>query len=195
MVFKGSWVGTKPAGNRRAFARKSETEKAMIENLKALYYDQLRDLYSAETQLIDALPKMVEKATDADLKEAFSDHLQETRRHKERLVEICRRHGISPEGEVCDAMKGLVKEAEKHGGETEAGAVRDAVLIASANRVEHYEIAGYGTAKTYADVLGFDDDVKQLDETLDEESKADKLVTKIATGGLLRDGVNEAAVH
>ncbi|GAA5481251.1 ferritin-like domain-containing protein [Haloferula sargassicola] len=166
----------------------------MIEDLKALYFDQLRDLYSAETQLIEALPKMVLKASNSDLKDAFSDHLEETRGQKSRLEEICARHGIAPEGETCDAMKGLVKEAEKHGEETPGGPVRDAVLIASANRVEHYEIAGYGTAKCYADILGFDEDVKQLDETLDQEGAADKKLTKLATGKLLRDGINEEAL-
>ena len=166
----------------------------MIQDLKALYYDQLRDLYSAETQLLEALPKMVRNATDADLKEAFASHLEETRGQKARLEEICARHGIAPEGETCDAMKGLIKEAEKHAEETVAGPVRDAVLIASANRVEHYEIAGYGTAKCYADILDFSEDKKQLDETLDQESDADKKITKIATGRLLRDGINEEAL-
>ncbi|MBB5350862.1 ferritin-like metal-binding protein YciE [Haloferula luteola] len=166
----------------------------MIENLKSLYFDQLRDLYSAETQMIEALPKMMAQASHPDLKDAFSDHLEETRGQRSRLEKICARHGIQPAGETCDAMKGLVKEAEKHGNETLPGSVRDAVLIAAANRVEHYEIAGYGTAKCYADVLGFDEDVKLLDETLEQEGAADKKLTKIATGGLFHDGVNEAAL-
>ena len=167
----------------------------MINNLEEVYYDQIRDLHSAETQLLEALPKMAQKASNNDLREAFESHLHETRRQKERLEDICRKHNISPEGETCEAMRGLVKEAEKHCAETTAGEVRDAVLIASANRVEHYEIAGYGSAKAFAKVLGFTDDAKILDETLDEESAADDKLTKIATGGLIGTGVNEAAVH
>lgn len=167
----------------------------MINNLEQLYHDQLRDLYSAETQLIEALPQMADHAADNELKEAFSMHLKETREHRDRLQQICRRHGIEPEGEECDAMRGLIKEAKKHVGETTTGNVRDAVLIASANRVEHYEIAGYGVARSFATALGFDDDVDLLEKTLEEESEADSKVTKIATGGLFKAGVNEAAVH
>lgn len=167
----------------------------MITNLEELYHDQIRDLYSAETQLIEALPEMAEHASDRDLKEAFTLHLKETREHRDRLQQLCRRHGVAPEGEECEAMRGLIKEARKHVGETTTGNVRDAVLVASANRVEHYEIAGYGVAKSFASALGFDDDAEMLDKTLDEESEADKKVTKIATGGLFSAGVNEAAIH
>ena len=167
----------------------------MIQDLNALYQDQIRDIHNAETQLIDALPKMAEAATDEDLRKAFQDHLEETRQQRERLEKIAASHGFSPEGETCDAMRGLIKEGEKHKGDTSGGAVRDAVLIAAANRVEHYEIAAYGVARTFAKVLGFDDDVSLLDESLDEESAADSKVTKIATGGLLGSGVNEAAAN
>lgn len=167
----------------------------MINNLEQLYHDQLRDLFSAEQQLIEALPEMADHATDHDLKEAFSHHLKETRQQRDRLQQICSRHGIAPEGEDCDAMRGLVKEAKKHVSETEAGSVRDAVLVASANRVEHYEIAGYGVARSFAKALGFDDDADLLDKTLEEESEADSKLTKLATGGLFSAGVNEAAMR
>lgn len=165
----------------------------MITDLKQLYFDQLRDIYSAESQLLRALPKMRDAATCKDLKEAFASHLDETRHQMERLLEICRSHNISPDGEQCDAMKGLIKEGDKHVEDTLAGDVRDAVIIASANRVEHYEIAAYGVARAFAGVLDFPDDVKLLDESLDEESNADKAITKIATGGLFSSGVNAAA--
>lgn len=167
----------------------------MITNLEQLYYDQIRDLYSAETQLITALPEMAANATNKELKEAFEMHLEETRTQRGRLEKICARHGMTPEGEECDAMRGLVKEAKKHVSDTTPGDVRDAVLIASANRVEHYEIAAYGVAKTFAKCLGFSEDASLLDESLDEESAADDKITKIATGGLFTSGVNQAAVR
>ena len=167
----------------------------MINNLQQLYQDQLRDLYSAETQLIAALPEMVSNATDQDLKNAFSKHLEETREHRERLVRICADLGVDPAGEDCDAMRGLIKEAKKHLSSTAAGDVRDAVLIASANRVEHYEIAGYGVAKAFADALGYDEASNLLDKTLQEEGHADHTLTKIATGGLFSRGVNQEAIH
>ncbi|MFC7337456.1 ferritin-like domain-containing protein [Haloferula chungangensis] len=165
----------------------------MITNLHQLYHDQIRDLYSAENQLLEALPEMVRAATDNDLREAFQSHLEETRGHVDRLKTICSAHGIAPEGETCEAMKGLIKEGKKHLEATQAGPVRDAVLIASGNRVEHYEIAGYGVAKAFASVLGLDDDEKLLDDTIEEEGSADKKLTKLATGGMLSSGINEAA--
>ena len=165
----------------------------MIRNLEQLYHEQIRDLYSAETQLIAALPTMVDNATNEDLRMALSDHLAETRDQLDRLIEICDSHGIECEGEECEAMKGLIREATKHLQNTEPGEVRDAVIIASANRVEHYEIAAYGVAKTFAEVLGFDDAAALLDESLEEEATADDTITQIATGGIFTTGVNEAA--
>lgn len=167
----------------------------MITNLEELYCDQLRDLYSAETQLIAALPEMASAASNQDLREGFTKHLEETREHRVRLDLICARRGIDPEGEDCDAMRGLIKEARKHVGETLGGEVRDAVLIASANRVEHYEIAAYGVTRAFANALGYEDDAKLLGESLDEEADTDEALTKIATGGLFGSGVNVAAIH
>ncbi len=167
----------------------------MITNLEELYRDQLRDLYSAETQLITALPEMAVAASNSDLREGFVKHLEETREQRVRLEKICARRGIDPEGEECDAMRGLIKEAKKHVDETLTGEVRDAVLIASANRVEHYEIAAYGVTRAFAKALGYDDDAELLSDSLDEESATDEALTKIATGGLFGSGVNEAAIH
>jgi len=182
-------------GRSRPWHEACDVENAMINNLTELYYDQLRDLYSAETQMIQNLPGMVQAATDQRLKEAFSSHLEETRKQKSRLEQICSRHGISPVGEECQAMNGLAKEAKSDAEKTLPGSVRDAVLIAAANRIEHYEIAGYGVARAFADCLEFSDDVDQLTETLDEEGAADRTITEIATGSLFRHGVNEAAVR
>jgi ferritin-like metal-binding protein YciE len=112
-----------------------------------------------------------------------------------RLDRIFHRHGITADNVVCDAMKGLIKEAKKHLTETTPGDVRDAVLIASANRIEHYEIAGYGVAKAFASTLGFGDNADILDERLQEEGKVDEEITKIATCGIFRSGINAAASH
>ena len=172
-----------------------EPEPIMITNLEQLYFDQLRDIYSAEKQLIASLPEMAANASNEELRDAFNHHLQETKDQQSRLKTICDRHGISPDCEDCEAMRGLIKEAAKHVTATTPGNVRDAVLIASANRVEHYEIAAYGVAKAFADCLGFDDDVALLDESIEEEGAADETITRIATGGLFRSGVNVAALH
>ncbi|MES2925024.1 MAG: ferritin-like domain-containing protein [Verrucomicrobiota bacterium] len=167
----------------------------MISNLEDLYYDQLRDLHSAETQLIAALPGMVSNSSDEDLRKAFAHHLEETKGHLARITRICADHDIEPGGEECDAMKGLIKEAKKHLAEVEPGVVRDAVLIACANRVEHYEIAAYGVARAFASALGYDDAADLLGETLDEEAAADATITKIATGGIFANGINEEAIR
>jgi ferritin-like metal-binding protein YciE len=166
----------------------------MINNLEELYYDQVRDLHSAETQLVSALPELASSASNSELRSLFSKHLDETRGHVARLTEIAGRHGFSCNGVTCEAMRGLISEARKHASEAAPGSVRDAVLIASANRVEHYEIAGYGVAKAFANCLGFSEDADDLDATLDEESDADKAITKLATGGLFGSGVNKEAV-
>lgn len=167
----------------------------MISNLQQLYQDQLRDIYSAETQLITALPEMAANATDSALREAFSNHLEETHNQRERLVKICEGLGIDPVGEECEAMRGLIREAKKHITDSTPGDVRDAVLIASANRVEHYEIAAYGVARAFAEALGYDEAVDLLNESIHEEGEADRILTRIATGGLFSRGVNQEAIH
>jgi ferritin-like metal-binding protein YciE len=167
----------------------------MINNLEELYYDQIRDLRNAETQLVNSLPEMASSASSPVLRDAFNMHLEETRHHVERLDAILQRHGLTRDGVTCEAMRGLIEEAKKHVSETQPGNVRDAVLIASANRVEHYEIAGYGVAKTFAKCLGFEEDFDYLEATLDEEAAADEKLTKIATGGVFGSGVNESAMN
>jgi ferritin-like metal-binding protein YciE len=151
-----------------------------IENLNDLYVEQLRDIYSAETQLTEALPKMVEKSSNPRLRKAFERHLEETRGHRKSIEQLFEKLDESPDGETCKAMKGLVKEAEDLIKEISDDATRDAGMIASAQRVEHYEIAAYGTVRSYAEKLGREDDVKILDRILDNEKETDKLLTDIA---------------
>ncbi|CAN5249902.1 ferritin-like domain-containing protein [soil metagenome] len=148
--------------------------------LQDLFEEQLKDLYSAETQLIAALPKMADKASTPQLKRAFSDHLEETKQHKERVERACKTAGIEPGGHTCKAMKGLVAEGEEWMKEDADDDVMDAGLIAAAQRVEHYEIAAYGTVCTFADVLGHSDIKASLGKTLDEEKAADNLLSQIA---------------
>lgn len=166
-----------------------------LDSLHSLFVHELKDLYSAETQLLEALPKMERAATHGTLKAAFREHLEETRGHVERLEQICNELGISPAGEHCEAMEGLITEGEELINAPGDPDTRDAALISAAQRVEHYEIAAYGTARTFAKRLDFGDAAKLLDKTLDEESAADSKLTKIATGGIFTNGVNKAAQH
>jgi ferritin-like metal-binding protein YciE len=151
-----------------------------LESVNDLFLAELRDLYNAENQLVEALPKMAEAASSTELKKAFTHHLEETKKHVTRLGEIFKELKEDPKGETCEAMKGLVKEGEEfiHAkGEPE---VRDAGLIGAAQRVEHYEMAGYGTARTLAQRLGFQDCAQILETTLKEEKAADEKLTTVA---------------
>ena len=163
-----------------------------LATLNDVFVEQIEDLYSAETQLVTALPKMASAASDEKLQKAIETHLDQTRGHVERLKQIKQDLGITG-SQKCKGMEGLIAEGEEVLGESGSGPSKDAAIIAAAQRVEHYEIAAYGTARTLADELGYDDAQKLLDETLGEESQADELLTKIATGGLLRSGVNAQA--
>lgn len=155
-----------------------------MKDLKELFEHQLKDLYSAESQLLKALPKMVKSAHDEKLKKAFEDHFEETKEHKHRLEMICKELNISPKGETCKAMKGLIEEAEDFLKEDASEEVRDAGLIADAQRVEHYEISGYGTVVRYAKELEHPEIAKKLQKTLDEEYNADNKLDKLAEGRL-----------
>lgn len=166
-----------------------------LNSLHDLYVEQLRDLYSAETQLIDALPQMASTASDSGLREAFNQHLIETRNQVDRLQRIFTRMNTTPDGVNCEAMKGLIKEGQEIIREPGDPTVKDAALIAAAQRIEHYEIAGYGSVRTYADVLGYSDDKSLLQDTLDEEGNADDKLTNLAKGGLLSKGINQQAVR
>ena len=165
-----------------------------LQTLRDLFVEQLRDLHSAETQLVEALPTMAAAATHDELRQAFEHHLEETRDHVARLDEIFGMLGVSHSGHECKGMKGLIEEGREFVTMQAADtAVRDAGLIAAAQRVEHYEISGYGTAKTLAGHLDLGEAKDLLDRTLDEEANADKLLTKIATGGTFKSGINQEA--
>ena len=163
-----------------------------LQTLQQLFEHEISDLYSAENQLVQALPKLAAAATNDELREAFQHHLEETRDHLRRLEEIRGELGITST-EECKGMRGLIQEGEETVNAGGDPVVKDAALIAAAQRVEHYEIAAYGTARTLADELDLDDAEDLLDQTLDEESNADKLLTKIATGGFLKAGINQQA--
>ncbi len=151
-----------------------------ITNLREAYIEQLRDLYSAETQLTKALPKMAKAATTPDLKQGFEEHLEQTKGHVNRLEQIFEKLDEKPTGKKCKAMEGLVKEGAETISEDAEDAVHDAMLIAAAQRVEHYEIAGYGTVVKWAELLGEDEAQKLLEETLQEEKDTDEKLTEAA---------------
>jgi ferritin-like metal-binding protein YciE len=163
-----------------------------LNTLKDLFEHELADLHDAETQLVEALPKMAQAASNDELRSAFEHHLNETRDHVRRLEEIRAQIGSSMT-EQCDGMRGLIKEGDEIVTAEGDPTVKDAALISAAQRVEHYELAAYGTARTLAGELDLEDAKDLLDQTLEEESDADKLLTKIATGGMLKTGINEQA--
>jgi ferritin-like metal-binding protein YciE len=165
-----------------------------MRTLNDLFEHEIADLYSAEKQLVEALPKMAKAATHDKLRSAFEHHLDETRDHVQRLEEIRGSLGSSMT-ETCEGMKGLIAEGEEIVDAKGDSAVKDAALIGAAQRAEHYEIAAYGTARTLADELGLGEAKDLLDQTLDEESNADTLLTKIATGGMMKEGVNQRAAR
>jgi len=151
-----------------------------MESLHQLYVSELKDLYSAEKQMVKALPKMVKNATNPELREAFSNHLDETVGHVERLDKIFQMLGEKAGGKKCKGMEGLIEEAKELLEEDASAEVLDAGLISKAQHVEHYEMAGYGTVRTYAEQLGLTDQAKLLQKTLDEEGNANELLTQIA---------------
>lgn len=161
-----------------------------MDSLRDLFVDELKDLYSAENQLLKALPKMAKKATSSDLKKAFTDHLEQTRTHVARLEKVIGSLGEKPTGKTCKAMKGLVEEGKEVIEEDGNDAVIDAALIGAAQRVEHYEMAGYGCVRTFANLLGESEAANTLQMTLDEEHHADRLLTEIAEGMVNPDAEN-----
>ena len=153
----------------------------MPENsLQQLYVEQLKDLYNAETQLVKALPKMAKAAKSEALREGFEQHLEQTRGHVQRLEQIFEAMEESPKGRKCAGMQGLVKEGEEVVDENSDSEALDAGLIAAAQRVEHYEIAGYGSVRTFAELLGEAEAVDLLQQTLNEEKETDEKLTEIA---------------
>ena len=150
------------------------------ENLQELFVEELRDIYDAEKQLTKALPKMAKAAESEALRAAFEEHLEITRMHVERAEEVFKVLGVAARGKPCAGMKGLIEEGSEKIEELEKGSTLDAALIASAQKVEHYEIATYGTLATFADVLNLQEAKDLLGQTLEEEKEADEKLTGIA---------------
>lgn len=157
------------------------------ESLQDLYFHQLKDLYSAEKQILRALPKVAKHASSASLRDGIEQHREETGKQVERLDQIFERHGKSPRGAKCKGIEGILEEMEDWIMEDAGPEVMDAGIIAHAQSVEHYEIAGYGAVRTYAGLLGFEEDESLLNQTLHEEGETDKKLTHIA------DRINLAA--
>ena len=155
-----------------------------LKTLEDLFHHELKDLYSAETQLVKALPKMAKAATHEDLKAGFEEHLEQTKGHVQRLEQIAESLEIRLTGHECKAMKGLVAEGGELISEDAADSVRDAGLIGAAQRVEHYEIAAYGTARALATCLGHDEAAELLGETLQEEKATDEKLTELAESAI-----------
>jgi ferritin-like metal-binding protein YciE len=171
----------------RAVHRHRETDMS-LKTLADLYVHELKDLYSAEKQLIEALPKMVEASNAPQLREAFASHLKETEQHFEKVHQLLQNLDENPGSTKCKGMEGLLEEGEDAIDEEASPAVRDAFLIAAAQRVEHYEISGYGTARAYARSLGREEDAEVLNQILDQEYAADNKLDKLAEGS-----INESA--
>ena len=150
------------------------------ESVRQLYIDELRDLYNAETQLVKALPKMAKASSNAELRQAFEEHLRQTSEHVSRLEQIFEMLDEKPTGKKCLGMEGLVKEAAETIKEEYEDAVMDAGIIGAAQRVEHYEIAGYGTVRTLAELMGENEHVTLLEQTLDEEKQTDQKLSELA---------------
>ena len=163
-----------------------------LDTLQKLYTEELRDLYNAENQLLKALPKMAKAASSEELKGAFEKHLEQTKGHVERLEQVFEELDERPKGKTCRAMKGLIQEGsellEQDGDES----VRDAGIIVAAQKVEHYEIAGYGSARTFAHLLGQNKAAELLQNTLDEESETDELLTRLAESVINPEAVRDS---
>ena len=164
---------------------------ATVASLREHLVEELNDLHNAEQQLIEALPQMAQRARSRDLKAAFKNHLVQTRTHERRVAQALRQLGERPDGSTCEAMEGLLEEGQDLMKSGKPGPLQDAMLITAAQKVEHYEIATYGTVRTYAQVVGERGVARLLDQTLKEEKAADKKLTRIAEGSVNRQAVNE----
>lgn len=162
-----------------------------LDTLQKLYTDELRDLYNAENQLVKALPKMAKGASSPDLKDALEKHLEQTKTHVERLEQVFKELGEKPKGKTCRAMKGLIEEGSEILEEDGEESVLDAGIIVAAQKVEHYEIAGYGSVRTFAHLLGKDKSAELLQTTLDEESETNEILNKLAESVVNPDAMME----
>lgn len=164
-----------------------------LNTMDSLFEHDVHDLYSAEKQILEALPEMISAASSQDLRSAFQKHLAVTERQLERLQGVMHVLGIKPNGVVCKGMKGLLAEGKEIIEAEGDPSVKDAALIGAAQRVEHYEIAAYGTAQAFARELGFADVARSLDMTLQEEGDTDKELSGLAEGSFFRSGINDSA--
>jgi len=162
-----------------------------LNTLQKLYTDELRDLYNAENQLLKALPKMAKAASSEELKEAFEQHLEQTKGHVKRLEQVFEGLDEKPKGKTCRAMKGLIEEGSEILEEDGETSVRDAGIIVAAQKVEHYEIAGYGSARTFAHLLGQNKAAELLQVTLDEESETNEVLNRLAESVINPEAVRE----
>ena len=164
---------------------------ATVTSLREHLIEELNDLLNAEQQLVEALPQMAERASSRELRTAIRSHLSETRQHVKRVTQTLKQLGEKASGKTCEAMEGLLEEGQELMDASDAGALRDAMLITAAQKVEHYEIATYGTVRTYAQVIGERGVAKLLQQTLKEEHAADRKLTKIAVGSINRRAAQE----
>ena len=162
-----------------------------MDSLYELYVEELKDLYSAENQILKALPRMIKAASHRQLKQGFTKHEKQTRQHVKRLEQICRSLGEKPTGKKCVGMEGLLKEGAELIKEKPEPDVLDAGLISAAQHVEHYEMAGYGTVRTWAQLLGYEDHVRLLQQTLDEERATDESLTELAETSINFEAVED----
>ena len=164
---------------------------AKLRSLRDLYVNELKDLYSAENQILKALPKMAQAASSSQLQQAFNDHLEQTRGHVQRLDTIFDRLGTKPTGKKCKGVEGLIEESKEEMLENMEPDVMDASLIVAGQKVEHYEIAGYGSTRTHAQLLGEREAAQLLQQTLDEEGETDKRLTRLAESVINREALNQ----
>lgn len=183
----------KTASSNKKTARKSNSAEQMSNSkFHELFMEELKDIYWAEKALVKALPKMQKAATSEELKTAIGDHLEETKNHVSRLEEIFEMMGKRAQAKKCEAMEGLIMEAQQGVDETEEDSmVRDACIIIAAQKVEHYEISAYGSLRTLANVMGHSDAADLLEQTLDEEKHADSLLTEIAESTINEEAAAE----
>src|SRR3982751_2317134 len=172
-------------------AARRRLEMASVASLREHLVEELNDLLNAEQQLIEALPQMAERATTRELKAAFKSHLAETRQHEKRVSQALKQLGEKASGTTCEAMQGLLEEGQDLMDGADEGALRDAMMITAAQKVEHYEIASYGTVRTYANLLGEKGIARLLEQTLKQEKAADKKLTAIAEGTVNRRAASE----
>lgn len=165
----------------------------MVQSLHDFYVDQLKDAYSAEKQMLEALPEMTEAVSNSDLKQAFENHLQQTKRHMDAVRSILDELDENPGSKKCKAMEGLLEEGREVAGADAEAHAKDAAVILAAQKVEHYEIATYGGLRTYANALGYSEVADRLQDILDDEYNVDQELDDLATGGVLSEGLNVQA--